>query len=269
MRQDRISGASEIENKFIRRIKKFLGKKNIFDECLSFLSLYPSMGSIWNIANFSFIYGEDAIKKFELIEKANDGVLKNSMKLNFSKILTYSRSSTVEKFFLSKEAEVICSEARPRYEGRILAKNLSGKKVTLVADCAIYSFIKDVYAVIVGADAILDDGIVNKVGTYPLAVFAKMNKKPFYVLSSSYKRFPFVAIKEENREEIWKTNIKNLKIRNFYFDFTPHKFISFFVTERGINKKIPEFREEISDEIIKIKDILEKRKYFTLGSIDN
>lgn len=264
MRQDKISGASEIEDIFIRKIKKF-DKKEIFNECLSFLSLYPSMGSIWRIANFSFLHGKDAIKKFGLIKKAKEEVLKNSMKLNFSKILTYSRSSTVEKFISSKNLEVVCSESRPKYEGRKLIKNLAGKNFILVVDCAIFSFIDSVDAIVLGADAMVDGGIVNKIGTYPIAVLAKMKKKPLYVLSSSYKRFPFVFIKEEKGEEIWKTNIKNLKIKNLYFDFTPSQMISFFVTEKGISRRMPRFKEGIADEIIEIKKILEEKNYLLIG----
>ncbi|MBC7081451.1 MAG: hypothetical protein H5T44_04340 [Thermoplasmatales archaeon] len=189
MRQDKISGASEIEDVFIRRIKAFLGKKEIFNECLSFLSLYPSMGSIWRIANLSFLHGRNAIKKFEMIRKAKEEVLKNSMKLNFSKILTYSRSSTVEKFILSKNLEVICSESRPKFEGRKLIKNLAGKNFTLVADCAIFSFIDRVDAIVVGADAIVNYGIVNKVGTSPIAFLQKRRKNLFMFYHHLIKGF--------------------------------------------------------------------------------
>jgi len=42
--------------------------------------------------------------------------------------------------------------------------------------------------VIVGAEGVMEDGgIVNKVGTFQVAVLAKALGKPFYVATESYK----------------------------------------------------------------------------------
>lgn len=261
MKQDKISGAVEIEKKVIDYIAKILKDKEKLEEAgYSILSLYSSMASIWNIINFAFLYGNEAIKEYNKMERANKKVVENGIKLlkNTKRILTYSRSSTVEKILKGIDAEVICSESRPKYEGRILANNL--KNVVFVIDSAIFSFIEGVDLILVGTDAILRKGIVNKVGTFALAICAQYNKKPFYVASSTYKFFPFVLLKEENREEVWKNVPAGVKIKNFYFDFTPRSHISYFITEKGLRKIIRK-DIEIADEILEIRDKLLERGY--------
>ncbi len=110
-------------------------------------------------------------------------------------ILTYSRSSTVEKALLAakrKIARVILSEGRPKFEGRVLAENLSraGMRVTLVADAALAGKLSDTDVVVVGADAIERGNYVNKVGTRALQRKALALRKPFYVLADSSKILP-------------------------------------------------------------------------------
>jgi len=263
MKQDKISGASEIERKATNYIKNYLGKKELFNKCYRLLSLYPSMASIWNIANFAFLYGKKAIKKFEEMERANKKVIENGIKFfeKYKTVLTYSRSSILSKILQNCNVKVICSEGRPRYEGRLLAKEL-GNKAVLTADAMLFSFVEKADFVAVGADAILGKGIVNKVGTYALALVAKEKKKPFIVFASTFKTFPFVFVKEENPNEIWKN--APVKIKNFYFDFTPANLISLFITENGM-EKYSSFKYEIADEIFKIRKLLKREGYYFLN----
>jgi len=262
MKQDKISGAAEIETKAMDYISKYLGKKELFEKCFIMLSLYPSMASIWNIANFAFLYGKEAKEKFEEMKKANEKVVEHGKKVirDGYTILTYSRSSTVAKILKAcknKDIKIICSESRPKYEGRKLAKELCNQfEVVLTTDAALFSFLDEADVVITGADAILSDGIVNKVGTSALALYAKERKKPIYVASSSYKTFPFVFIKEEDGKEIWKNAPEEIKLRNFYFDLTPSRYISHFITEKGVSKTKPQFKYEVAEEIMKIRNLL-------------
>ena len=179
----------------------------------------------------------------------------------------YSRSSTVVKILKAckdKEIKIICSESRPRYEGRKLAKELRNHfEVILTTDAAIFSFIDEADIVLTGADAILKEHVINKVGTAAITLCANEKKKPFYVAASSYKVFPFIFIKEERKEEIWRKAPKEIKIRNFYFDATPCEHINSFITENGISKGKPSFKFKIADEINRIKELL-SRKYHLL-----
>lgn len=268
MKQDRISGAVEIEKKIISRIERFLENEKLFDECFSIISKYPSMGSIWNISNFAFLMGGDAIHEYHKMEEANKKVVENGKKFikDGYTIVTYSRSSTVKdilKKCKDKKISVVCSEARPKYEGRRLVKELCNHvEITMVVDSGIFSFIEEADAVIVGADAILERSILNKTGTSAIAIYAKQIGVPFCVACSSYKSFPFAFIKEEGKEEIWKNPPENAKIKNFYFDKTPLEYISYFISERGISREAIKFNYELSEGIKRIKNILQSKYHF-------
>uniref|UniRef100_T1L061 EIF-2B GDP-GTP exchange factor subunit alpha n=1 Tax=Tetranychus urticae TaxID=32264 RepID=T1L061_TETUR len=70
-----------------------------------------------------------------------------------------------------------------------LGKRFShGIQCSLILDAAIGHFIEKVDMVMVGADGVVENGgIINKIGTYPLALCAKAFNKPLYVLAESYK----------------------------------------------------------------------------------
>jgi len=89
---------------------------------------------------------------------------------------------------MGKEFAVIATETRPYLQGaRLTAWELArgGVRVSLIPDCAIAQVMakREVNAVIVGSDRAAQNGdIINKVGTYPLAVMAKQYGLPFHVL---------------------------------------------------------------------------------------
>jgi methylthioribose-1-phosphate isomerase len=89
---------------------------------------------------------------------------------------------------LDKEFSVIATETRPYLQGtRLTAWELAqaGVEVSIIPDCAIAQVMAkgEVNAVIVGADRSAQNGdIINKVGTYPLALMAKEYGVPFLAL---------------------------------------------------------------------------------------
>src|SRR5688572_3158519 len=89
---------------------------------------------------------------------------------------------------LGKEFSVVATETRPYLQGvRLTAWELAqaGVPVSLIPDCAVAQVMAkgEVNAVIVGADRSARNGdIINKVGTYPLALMAKEYGVPFYAL---------------------------------------------------------------------------------------
>lgn len=167
---------------------------------------------------------------------------------NNSVILTHCHSSTVT--YLLKKAkekgklfEVICSETRPFFQGRITAKEMLelGLKTTLIVDSAARFFMNDVDLVIVGADAMTSEGnVINKIGTSTIALIAKEARTPFYVVSELLKFDPatmygdYEKIEERSPDEVWKNAPENLKIRNPVFDVTRRDFIHGIICEEGI-----------------------------------
>ncbi|MEA2054918.1 MAG: hypothetical protein U9O96_07445 [Candidatus Thermoplasmatota archaeon] len=266
MKQDRISGAAEIEEKAIGDIKKYVGRDGLFERCYELLSAYPSMASLWNIANLAFLYGKDAIKQFNRMAKANERIIEHGASVikDNATVLTYSRSSTVSRILRaceSKNIRAICSESRPKYEGRKLVRELCESNVDTIftTDISLFSYVGKADMILMGTDAILKKGTINKIGTAALASHAKGTGKDVYMASSSHKAFPFVFIKEEGRKEIWQDSPDKVKVKNFYFDFTPVRHVDYFITEKGVSRAKPIFRHEVANEILEIKDKFECR----------
>lgn len=137
-----------------------------------------------------------------------------------------------------KKIKVYATETEPKKQGIKTAKELAKLKipVILIVDSAIEFFINEVDMIIVGTDAIRKEGIVNKIGTYPMAVVAWEHKKPFYVVGDTLKldKRKKLIIEERDPDEVYVENMKTLNIRNPAFDVTPWKYINRVVTEKGV-----------------------------------
>jgi methylthioribose-1-phosphate isomerase len=100
--------------------------------------------------------------------------------------------------------------------------------------------------VLVGSDRTAANGdVVNKIGTYKLAVLAKENGIPFYAVvptSTIDLRVPTgddIPIEERNAREV--THIRDCQIApdgvpalNVAFDVSPHRYVTGIITENGI-----------------------------------
>ncbi len=91
--------------------------------------------------------------------------------------------------------EIIATESRPILQGNE-TKGLRvanqceklGLQCTVIPDTAVAIFMRDVDCVLVGCEAVLaNGGIVNKIGTFGVALIAGHFKKPVYVFTESYK----------------------------------------------------------------------------------
>ncbi|MDZ4226588.1 MAG: hypothetical protein U1B79_00575, partial [Candidatus Pacearchaeota archaeon] len=114
-----------------------------------------------------FSYSQEKINRlvFKLIK--NDKIIfTHCHSTNVSKALIYAHKK-------GKKFEVYTTETRPLYQGRKTAKELrkAGIKVTLLVDSSLGIALsqkqgfKKVSRVLLGADALLKDGIINKVGS--------------------------------------------------------------------------------------------------------
>jgi len=163
-----------------------------------------------------------------------------------STVLTHCHSTVVVEMLRytwekNRKFKVIVTETRPLYQGVTTAKELEriGIPVTFIVDSASGFFAKDVDLMLFGYDAVRKEGIVNKIGSYGLAVLAKENKIPVYFVGETMKfdRRKKIEIEERSPEEvIKKSKLKKCEIRNPAFDVTPWKFVSGIITEKGILK---------------------------------
>ncbi|HEY7320636.1 MAG TPA: hypothetical protein VIE89_23980 [Candidatus Binatia bacterium] len=143
---------------------------------------------------------------------------------------------------MGKEISVIATETRPYLQGsRLTAWELAqaGVAVSVVPDCAAAQIMANgaVNAVIVGSDRCAQNGdIINKVGTYPLALMAREYGVPFYALvqePGGLVRGDDVTIEERPASELLEFQgmpvvgggIENLSCRYPAFDVTPAALI--------------------------------------------
>jgi ribose 1,5-bisphosphate isomerase len=142
-----------------------------------------------------------------------------------------------------KDFEVICTETRPVFQGRITAQELIDLniKTTLIVDSAARTFMKKADLVLVGADAITSEGsVVNKIGTSTIALVAHEARVPFYVVSELLKFDvdtlcgEHEAIEERSPSEVWSEAPRMLVVKNPAFDITRRKLIHGLICEEGI-----------------------------------
>jgi translation initiation factor 2B subunit (eIF-2B alpha/beta/delta family) len=161
-------------------------------------------------------------------------------------ILVHSYSSTVLRALLAaheagKGIRVLCSEGRPALEGVRLAEALAAASapVQLCADAALPGLVGEADLVLVGADAVVETGAINKIGTFPLALAAKAMGRPFYIAASLNKLLPpslepLLRIPDRPPGEIWEGKLEKLRVYNRYFEVTPLTMITGVITEEGL-----------------------------------
>ena len=166
-------------------------------------------------------------------------------------VMTLSASSAVEALLMQAHNEgltfrVIVPESRPMNEGRTMAQRLvrAGIDTTLIADGAMFQLLFECSAILIGADRITPTGVMNKIGSFGLALAAKELGLPFYCISEKTKFIPdFMGVHEllvqHPTEELYPANEQNkssekLVVKNIYFDFTPIKYVTNFLTEDGL-----------------------------------
>jgi methylthioribose-1-phosphate isomerase len=151
-----------------------------------------------------------------------------------------------------KKPSVLATETRPLLQGsRLTAWELGklGIAHEVVPDGAAPALIArgEVDLVIVGADRIAANGdVVNKIGTYSLALAAHAAKIPFVVVAPTSTVDLAVpdgtGVTVEERPESEVTSVlgrirvapKGTRARNPAFDVTPAALVTAIVTERGI-----------------------------------
>jgi len=156
-------------------------------------------------------------------------------------------STLIEAHRLGRSFEVYVTETRPRFQGRITARQLLDKGIpcTLIVDSAMRYFMKDVDKVVVGADAVAANGaLVNKVGTSLMALAAKEARVEFLVAAETYKFSPetltggLVWIEERAVEEVLpeaeRGELVSVRVRNPSFDVTPPDYVDAIITELGV-----------------------------------
>ncbi len=151
-----------------------------------------------------------------------------------------------------KKIKVIVTETRPKLQGaRLTACELrqEGIPFTLITDSMVgYVMYKRLVSkVIVGADRIVRDAVINKIGTFTIAVLAKEHNIPFYVAApkSTFdltRKSAEVVIEERKPEEVThigsqRITPKGVNVLNPAFDITPLDYVTAIICEDGVLHK--------------------------------
>lgn len=194
-------------------------------------------------------------------------------------------ASLLTQASLTKHIKVICLEGRPDAAGVKAAKfyTEAGIPTTVVLDSAMGYIMESVDMVLVGAEGVVENGgIVNKLGTYGLAICAKEHGIPFYVAAESYKFARLYPLHQRDLPPMgglpridfvdtacWQATGKNnmegdsmdnkggipgcvelsteVEITNPACDYTPAKFITLLFTDLGVLTT-----SAVSDELIRL-----------------
>jgi len=147
-----------------------------------------------------------------------------------------------------KDIKVICPETRPYFQGARLTASVAcdqGFDVTVITDNMPGYVMKkeNVDLITSAADAITMDGhVVNKIGTFQIAMAAHYYDIPYFVTGAPDRDHPdidSVEIEERDGDFVLQAMGKRTAmegVKGYYpaFDITPPKFVSGVVTGKGI-----------------------------------
>eukprot|EP00355_Strombidium_rassoulzadegani_P009703 CAMPEP_0168621150 /NCGR_PEP_ID=MMETSP0449_2-20121227/7533_1 /TAXON_ID=1082188 /ORGANISM="Strombidium rassoulzadegani, Strain ras09" /LENGTH=219 /DNA_ID=CAMNT_0008662235 /DNA_START=447 /DNA_END=1102 /DNA_ORIENTATION=- len=192
------------------------------------------------IANRTRRFQDLSVESKSLIAHNSQNVLRDGMT-----ILVHGVSECVLNVLKSSHSKgvriqvIFTQSAFDREEDRVLRMcNSHNIPCKLVKEAAIGLCMDQVDAVFVGAEVVLENGgIVNKLGTFTIALCAKSFNKPFYVFAESLKflkNFPlqqddiFDLLDEDLEATAPRTDISNISI-----DYTQPEYISNLFTDIG------------------------------------
>uniref|UniRef100_A0A8D8JD74 Translation initiation factor eIF2B subunit alpha n=3 Tax=Culex pipiens TaxID=7175 RepID=A0A8D8JD74_CULPI len=176
------------------------------------------------------------------------------------RILTHARSRTVRDTLIRAAREdnrrfhVYVTESFPDRQGVQMQSELQeeGIECTVILDAAVGYVMESVDLVMVGAEGVVESGgIINRVGTFTMAMCAREMKKPFYVLVESFKFGRLYPLNQKDLPDDYKYPKTRLgedtsKVHPLV-DYTPPVYITLLFTDLGVLTP-----SAISDELIKL-----------------
>jgi len=233
--EDRVSSSNIIAWRMIECTIELFGRVDYSLLVKGILRGQPSMAVVLNV-------GERILKsrslseleklKVEFLEAENRCVEKAVERfagLRTVATISYSKTvlSVLEKI---KPERVFVSVSHPAREGEALAEELMkiGIEPVVFEDVAYSIILEEVDVVIMGADAVFDKFIVNKIGSFPLSLLSRYFKKDIYVLANKFKFLKKELEKDYKIKEMRAEEISSLgcKVLNYYFEKVPIELIT-------------------------------------------
>ena len=260
---DRTTGASKLARVSLETMMLLVverqgkpGREELAAAARRISEAQPAMASVHNVAElFSRLLVEGADPREvqahlrSELDHAHERIAGTFLKdaPDRASIMTLSHSEAVlaclrlldEKGRLDR---VYVMESRPLFEGRVLAETLAegGIGVTILTDALGPSQMSRADLALIGADSVLRDGsVVNKVGSFSLALAAQTYQKPFYVacetlkFDARYTKATWPGSPPRDPSEVWESPREGVEIDNRYFEAVPAELVTRVVSERG------------------------------------
>uniref|UniRef100_A0A1B6MC87 Uncharacterized protein n=1 Tax=Graphocephala atropunctata TaxID=36148 RepID=A0A1B6MC87_9HEMI len=175
------------------------------------------------------------------------------------KILCHSKSRVVlqtmkEAKKANRNFQVYVTKSYPDCSGEEMCRELNkaGIPCTVILDSAMGYVMEKVDMVMVGAEGVVESGgIINKIGSFTMAMCASELKKPFYVLTESFKFARLYPLNQNDLPNKFKYVAsklnQDLSKEHPLVDYTPPAYIHLLITDLGILTP-----SAVSDELIKL-----------------
>ena len=243
-------------NRICRRIKeiKIQGASNVARAALRAYYLFPTEKSRKTLIKLRptepmlshVLYLADKKSKPEILKHFSEAQNKINQSVfhlikEHSVIFTHCHSTNVVKALVyakkhGKNFRVYNTETRPLFQGRKTSKELSkaGIDVTEIVDSAAAIAINSSSLVLLGADALLNDSVINKVGSGMFSEIARNRKVPVYIIADSWKySHKKVKLEQRNFKEVWNPEKNKIHINNPAFEPIALENITRIISELG------------------------------------
>jgi translation initiation factor 2B subunit (eIF-2B alpha/beta/delta family) len=273
IRNDLTSGAAELALQGIKVFRSLMSdiphdekpemvRDVLIDMAKALVKAQPAMAPMFHLGNTVLIATKNCKTTPEIMKAADDAFTQFETRLCESAsqiadhcydlipagelVFAYSFSSTVVSSLLHARSQrkffrAVCTEARPSQEGRKLAAMLAsaGLEVIHTFDPAMGLVLPMCRAAFMGCDAVARPGIVNKVGSWLLALACRELGIPLYALCGTEKfvsderLFEFEDY-ERPGSEVWADPPGGVRVLNKQYELIPFSWLAGVVTEHGI-----------------------------------
>jgi translation initiation factor 2B subunit (eIF-2B alpha/beta/delta family) len=222
----------------------------------------PSMAPMLNLANRLLLalnegwdrVREEIEREISLSIQKTEELIKHAVERlsPYKKFATVSYSSTIKRFLANMASRngvtLLVSKGDPVPYGLRLADEVKreGVETVVTTDALLPFMVKQVEAVVIGADSVDGKFLVNGAGTFPLVLAAKYYGVPVFVLCGTEKFLPELLSRYHVvKDEPYPGNLEGHEVVYRIFDLTPVDLITEFITENGTMNQ-DAFKEFIS-----------------------